>query len=99
MNKLNYSPERRIRVGVDQTCVTHACYMTFALGVHFRSCFVQVEFLGENGSDTGAFIQGGSGHHLSSESVYNYIHGMGISDVIPTLEDIPDNGVKESVAC
>ncbi len=41
-----------------------------------------------------ALAQGGSGHHIFSPSVFNFIRGMSVSEVIADINDIPDERVK-----
>ena len=40
-------------------------------------------------------VQGGSGIHGLSNSVYNYLSGMPVSDIIVSVAEVPDPDVRE----
>ena len=40
-------------------------------------------------------VQGGSGVHGLSPSVYNYLSGVPVSDIIVSVTEVPDPEVKE----
>ena len=44
-----------------------------------------------------AVLQGGVGFHIFSTSVYNYISGMKISDIVVDIKEVPDNEVQEKL--
>lgn len=40
-------------------------------------------------------VQGGSGHHIVSPSVYNYVRGMDVADIFASIDEVPKPDVKE----
>ena len=44
---------------------------------------------------TMSVVQGGSGIHGLSNSVYNYLSGMPVSDIIVSVAKVPDPDVRE----
>ena len=42
-----------------------------------------------------AFLQGGVGFHIFSTSVYNYLSGVRVADIIVDMSEVPDYEVKE----
>ena len=44
-----------------------------------------------------ALAQNGAGCHILSISLYNYISGMSISDIIATADEVPDFSVREAI--
>lgn len=39
-------------------------------------------------------VQGGSGHHLFSEPMFNYIRGMNICDIAVDITEVPNSAVR-----
>lgn len=44
-----------------------------------------------------ATVQGGSGVHIFNHSVYQYIQGMQISDIIVQLDEVPEIEVRAAM--
>lgn len=42
-----------------------------------------------------AFVQGGSGLHIFSPSVFNYVRGMNVSDIFASLDEVPKPDIRE----
>ena len=42
-----------------------------------------------------SFVQGGSGLHIFSPSVFNYIRGMNVSDIFAGLDEVPKPDVRD----
>lgn len=42
-----------------------------------------------------SFVQGGAGLHWFSASVYNYLTGVKVADIIVDISEVPDYEVKE----
>ena len=41
-----------------------------------------------------SLVQGGSGHHLFSSSVFNYIRGMSVADILVSIDEVPRGDIK-----
>ena len=39
-------------------------------------------------------VQGGSGHHIFSPSVYNYVRGMDVADIFAGIDEVPKPELK-----
>lgn len=44
-----------------------------------------------------SLVQRGAGCHILSISLYNYVTGMSLSDIIVGVDEVPDFAVKEII--
>ena len=42
-----------------------------------------------------AFVQGASGLHILSSSVFNYIRGMNVCDIFAGLDEVPKPDIRD----
>ena len=45
-----------------------------------------------------ALVQGGAGFHILSQSVFNYVSGMSISEIVASVDEVPDLAVREAIS-
>ena len=44
-----------------------------------------------------ALLHGGAGFHILSQSLYNYVSGMSMSDIIISSDEVPNPVAKEAI--
>ena len=45
-----------------------------------------------------ALVQGGAGFHILSQSIFNYVSGMSISEIVASVDEVPDLAVREAIS-
>ena len=66
-----------------------ACYLAQHMQDHIFNKLGQLAAM--------ALLHGGAGFHILSQSLYNYVSGMSMSDIIISSDEVPNPVAKEAI--